>query len=907
MKLHSILLIITGMLLPVLCRAQFDSLKNKLLLADDYSRSNPREKIFLHIDRPYYNLKDTVWIKGYMLSALDLAAIDSSRIVYIDVLNNDGQIVKQSSTYSTAGVFFANISLPESDYKQGVYWLRTYTRFMRNFGDSLFSLTRFAIIGSGNPDWEVALQKLGVADGRFFLDALLLGATGQTFGRQEVSIQLKAKNKVLLRQNLNTGVDGAIRLDTPLPDAGTAQELQLQISVSGGFSMQVPVFIREREQSDLQFLPEGGSFVAHQLQRVGFKAINSSGRGVDVSGHIEDSQGKILASFSSIHKGMGWLWLKPSAGERYTAVLTNGQKFPLPAVQENGISLRIDNEPASDSLVVWVTASSGLPAQTYFFRAGARGVSCALGVVQLKQDPYRLAIARTVFPSGISRFTLYNAQGLPVNERAAFIWHRDTLNMELLTDQAAYGNRDSVRVTLKVQNTNAEPVIGSFSLAVLDTGRVQSSPYIDNLVSNMLLSSELKGMIEDPAYYLDNPLPEALDALLLTQGWVQYPQPVLRPVFNYEKMFQVKGVVKNLLNKPVAGSALTLFGKDGRLISFIDQSVTDDKGQFVFSDFPAFATDTIGMLIKAANKKGKQFGIGITLDIPVPLVNAARLPILAKQDIVYDTAVATQLQQRSVLYRELRRERGYLPEVIVKSRLPVKGSKNLNDGDADQVITESMMEKDAKEDLLYVLNKNVKGFSRGTFPKSNVLTYKVSGDLAIFIIDGFNIHQNYESTSPSPTAYVDYLESYLKYILAEDVVGIEVMSSPGNTFAYENNFNLRPVGLIRYTFIEITTRSGNGAFYKSLPGTYLYKPMAPVLGKTFYSPRYTANRTDVSLLDYRATVFWKPDIITNEKGEAEISFYTSDSRSGYLMIIQGTDLNGGMGVKRVVLKRKTTP
>ncbi len=888
-----------------IAHGQFEPLRKEILATDSFNRAYPREKIFLHLDRPYYNLKDTIWIKGYILSAADLTAMDSSQLVYIDILDNAGQVIKRSSTYSSAGIFFANLRLPETDFRQGVYWLRTHTQFMRNYGDSTFPLTRFAIIGSGNPDWEIALSRAGVADGKFFLQASLLPATGQTFNREEVSLVLKAKNKTLLRQKVTTGVDGLMMVQESLSDIGNAQELQLQLSVGRDFSMQVPVYVQEKLQLDLQFLPEGGSLLAGQRQRLGFKALNPAGRGVDVKGHIENTQGGIVAQFASVHKGMGVTWLRPEAGERYTAVLDDGQRFALPAAQQSGTRLRVDNDPVSDSVIVWVDASADWQNKPFFFRASSHGISCAMGVVRIKSQPYRVAIAKTAFPSGISRFVLYDEKGTPVNERAALIWHRDTLQIELTTDKPAYGNRDSVSVTIQVRDAAGLPVVGSFSLAVIDTGRVSPAPYADNIISHMVLSSDLKGAIEDPAYYFDNPLPEAVEALMLTQGWVQYTRVFTKPAYPYEKQFMVTGKVTNLLNKPVKGSELTLLGKDGRFGSFISQTKTDEKGRFTFNDFPLFMTDTVGMLIKASNKKGKQFGIGIELDTPrQPGTPVSPMPAFARQDIAYDTAVFVQLQQKANLYRGLRRERGYLPEVIVKSRLRVKGSKNLNeDREADQTITESMLEKDAKEELLYILNRDVKGFYKGTFPKSNIQTYKVNGDFAIFVIDGFNINRNYEPTSSSPTAFVEYLNDYLRYIRVEEVVGIEVMSSPGNTFAYEAEFNLRPEGGYRYAFIEITTRSGNGAFYKSLPGTYLYKPTAPSAGKQFYSPRYTSSQIDPTIFDYRSTLFWKPDIVTNEQGKAQLSFYTSDSRSGYLMIIQGTDMNGGVGVRRQVLRR----
>jgi hypothetical protein len=83
---------------------------------------------------------------------------------------------------------------------------------------------------------------------------------------------------------------------------------------------------------------------------------------------------------------------------------------------------------------------------------------------------------------------------------------------------------------------------------------------------------------------------------------------------------------------------------------------------------------------------------------------------------------------------------------------------------------------------------------------------------------------------------------------------------------------------------------------KKTPGIYLYKPLVPVMAKQFYSPRYTDPDQENIFPDLRSTIYWNPNIFTDKKGEAEVSFYTSESKSSYLIILQGTDLNGRFGV-----------
>ena len=58
-----------------------------------YARENPIEKLYLHQDRTNYYAGETIWFKVYQ--TLSSSATEASRIVYIDLSNSKGEIVKQ--------------------------------------------------------------------------------------------------------------------------------------------------------------------------------------------------------------------------------------------------------------------------------------------------------------------------------------------------------------------------------------------------------------------------------------------------------------------------------------------------------------------------------------------------------------------------------------------------------------------------------------------------------------------------------------------------------------------------------------------------------------------------------------------------------------------------------------------
>ncbi len=174
---------------------------------------------------------------------------------------------------------------------------------------------------------------------------------------------------------------------------------------------------------------------------------------------------------------------------------------------------------------------------------------------------------------------------------------------------------------------------------------------------------------------------------------------------------------------------------------------------------------------------------------------------------------------------------------------------------------------------------------------SNVIFrwYFINDKFAIFIIDGIPLYKSIQINS------VDDITNFLKSHNAEDVKGIEINYRKIYTSNYEARYGTGNVE-VQLAFIEITTRSGKGNIYNNTPGVYHYRPMPLITAKQFYRPRYTAGTKSI-LPDLRSTIHWEPNIVTDENGEAKISFYAADQPSSYTLILQGTDLKGNLGFK----------
>ncbi|SDC72630.1 Plug domain-containing protein, partial [Niabella drilacis] len=858
---------------------------------------------------------DTMWMKGYILAANNNTITDSTGIAYIELINNAGEVVKRTAAPCYWGRFQSSIPLTADNFPQGSYTLRAYTSWMRNFGDSLLYESRFTIINPRADEWNARIREVKFTGSRITLTAGLTTNTLAPVARKKISVKIRAKNRNLLRLQTQTDGEGNLYIDTMLKNNPDNKDLVIEIADKEDLKIQVPVKAAGQSAIDLQFLPEGGSFIAGKEQRLGFKALNVYGKGMEAKGVIRDAQGQEVAKFATIHRGMGVVAFTPKNGSHYTAFPENGKPVPLPDPQPSGTLLQVQAAPASDSIRVMIDGTPDLYGRKYYFAATAAGISFARGSVTLSSKPIRLHIAKEMIPSGIARLTLYDSLMRPVNERAIFIWHKDPLQLSLVSDKEIYRKKDSVSLLLTAQTAGKQHLSGSFSIAVIDTSQVNINQQSENILSYMLLSSDLKGTIEDPYYYFQSPLPQAVDALMLTQGWVRYEWQPANFTFDREKEFMITGKATNIFNKPFARTKVTVFGKEGKNGVFLMDTTTNDKGVFTLEHFPYFTNDSISMVIEAFNKKGRAFNIGIELNEPTFPSYTNISTAIAQQNILLDTATAHFVNKQMDIRKLIRKNGDFLDEVVVKTTAAIAGSKNLNkNGGADQVVSEATLDKTPKQTLLDVLYKQVKGFRLSSPPRSTQLLYMINTNIVRFIIDGVDLHffYNQEGGGGSMNDYQLFVDSYLKYFSAEDIRAIEIM----NTSKYNSNYRSMYLTMEEqmnsgpatrdFSFVEITTRSGSGPFLKKTPGIYLYKPVAPVLAKQFYSPRYTTPDEKTVVPDLRTTVYWNPEVITDHNGKARVSFYTSESAGNYMIIVQGTNLAGGLGVLYQPLKLEET-
>ena len=244
----------------------------------------------------------------------------------------------------------------------------------------------------------------------------------------------------------------------------------------------------------------------------------------------------------------------------------------MPAAADKGFTLGLNNRSA-DSIYIKVAASDKLFAEQknslFYLIAQSHGVIYYTSAGKLGNPVFELAVDKRRFPSGIVQFTLFAASGEPINERIAFVQNNDTLKIKMSSSADKYSTRQNVKVDVSAMAGDSQPAIGSFSVSVINEDRAGINEQAESTIfNNLLLTSDLKGNIENPNYYYsDSTQAKAdLDVLMLTQGYrrVEWKQILANKnkidAYQPEKSLIMQGTLKTPSGKPIPNGKIIFAG-----------------------------------------------------------------------------------------------------------------------------------------------------------------------------------------------------------------------------------------------------------------------------------------------------------------------------------------------------------
>ncbi|HEX2629191.1 MAG TPA: TonB-dependent receptor plug domain-containing protein, partial [Chitinophagaceae bacterium] len=354
------------------------------------------------------------------------------------------------------------------------------------------------------------------------------------------------------------------------------------------------------------------------------------GKAADIKGDVWDNAGNKIVSFESYHFGMGKFQFTPKHGVSYKVKLTApaniSSEFYLPAPTATGVVMNMTKKGDNIELVLKTNE-----ARQVKLEGRSRDELYYSTIIDLKNGESSLTIDGNLFPIGIAQFSVFDSKNLPLAERLCFLHEDRSLRVSINTDKKKYLPREKVKMSILTTDEKGKAIPSNLSLAVMDDKLwTFSDDKQDHILSWLLMSSELRGKIEEPQFYFkkeETKAIPALDLVMMTHGYryfdyIDVVQTQGKLKFFSEQERTLSGKIVDASDNPVKSNIL--------LLNAIDQTnavqyATNDDGVFYFSEL------TPGLdyylLAQSANKKEKvtirilQNGIGTN---PMNIVNYRR-------------------------------------------------------------------------------------------------------------------------------------------------------------------------------------------------------------------------------------------------------------------------------------------
>lgn len=901
-QLRSALVIVMTLLLSAIVSAQ------------DINYAAHKEKIYIQTSHVFFKPGEQVFFKIYVVNARSQTPSRQSMSVYTDIISPSGTVVQKQQYKVDDGYAEGSFDFTEQS-PGGVYKIRAYTTWMQNETEATYFSKEITLQSVIAPR---VLMKLDFADkaygpgdevsANFSMRNLADMPIKDYAGKFTVSVG----GQEIRTLSFNTDHEGKANIRFALPKNLKTNDGLLNITINydsytEAISRSIPIVLNK---IDLQFMPEGGTLVEGFPTWVAFKALNENGKAADVKGDVWDNAGNKVASFESYHFGMGKFQFAPKHGISYKVKLTApsniSSEFYLPQATASGVVMNMSKNGDNIELVLKTNE-----ARQVKLEGRSRDELYYSTIIDLKSGESSLTIDENLFPPGIAQFSVFDSKNLPLAERLCFLHEDRNLRVSINTDKKKYLPREKVKMFILTTDEKGKAIPSNLSLAVMDDKLwTFSDDKQDHILSWLLVSSELRGKVEEPQFYFkkeETKAIPALDLVMMTHGYryfdyIDVVQTQGRLKFFSEQERTLSGMIVDAFEKPVKANILLLNATDQ---TNAVQYETNDDGVFYFSEL------TPGLdyylLAQSNNKKEKinirilQNGIG---NNPMNIVNQRRTlndkPTLREGYVAKFNAEGSFAKKRFAL-KEGEFIQGPAAGLAFQMQQDNWGANFAPGGQLNEVVVtgygtarrSNMAGASAivrREDIIAVPVPNI---LQGKVAGLNVTTQGNAGASPNVLIRGIS-----SRTGNTPLIVMDGLpveEFNLANINPNDINNITILKDASATAIWGTRGANGVIVIDTKQFREEKIRlkfNNKDYFYAS----QRFRASGPVytIAKKFYTPLYS--KTDVDeRTDFRETIYWNPVVSTDENGKAEVEFYNSDATTTFRAIAEGLGYNGNAG------------
>lgn len=864
-----------------------------------------QEKVYLHFDNNCYFQGDTIWYKAYVVLADDNSPEPLSRILYTELLNEQGYILeRQQLVVDEHGQADGCYAVSDTAFA-GFYEIRAYTKWMLNFGyEQIPSWNRHSTTYNKTDQDAVYFSSRDLTEGSSVLEPnekLMASGTVQMdesgnliFYDDEYKAGINV-DKDIMTKNYRQYHNLYSRVLPVYNRPDSAQHFMRKVMPTK-ITMGDYEVVWNTPDFDMKFYPEGGALIDGQTCRVAWEAMNQQQERLNVTALLYEDD-EVIDTLQPFYAGRGMFTFKPNKRSKYHVKYITPDKtfsFRLPAIMDEGARLIVEQD---DEAVYFDVAQQFQTEHNLMFSIYCRG-KCVN--TQNIDNPRHWATAMYLddLPEGVNQAIIHNADGTVYADRLFFVNKLYESKGKIMVAGIAnrpYRPLEKIHLNLLATDPKGRPIADqTMSVSVRDADQLDPTFATGNILTNLLLESEVKGFIETPDYYFesnDQHHRQALDLLLMVQGWRRYnwkdidnPEDANLSYLPEQKMVIYGEAIrlrKDLFHKDagklqISCSIINMNDdlKDDDYYKFKGVVEADSNGRFSFAYDPFYGNVILTLRAKFVNKLDKKKYDLLTHDDKIFIRKQYFYPQALKAYSWYETNSPDNIKDRKLTWEEFEQDiyaSEWIPQVVIKTEKRAHARRQRN----KPVYTISFL--DYINDVwdqgfyrkYYLLNNNDFELSEyaGTLSAFSRMQYELKGrynESALISVAGnerdyyrfaaensyLSILKNIEIVSDAPRRPVLFEHHH------QDIINVSSITGQINT--YDRIINIT-------TYPNDSTHITRGREYNFQGFT---RPVE------FYNPDYShASLPEVH--DYRRTLYWNPCVTTDRYGQASIEFYNN--------------------------------
>ena len=670
-----------------------------------------------------------------------------------------------------------------------------------------------------------------------------------------------------------------LRVDLMKPDR--VKKLSDKISGSGN--------------ADLRFLPEGGTFINGIRQRLAFNAVSSEGKRLIASGKIIKLNGEIITDFETGPYGPGIVEFTPQPGESYYAKPLEKEfsniSWPLPAAEDTGISLRVDNQ--GNGLTDIIVRGRNVADKECFLAVTMNKV--LIFSKEIRPDTLFSARIKTAdLPAGTAFVTLYDTDLNPIAERVIFLNHNNKMKVQISVSPDEVRPGRETELTVNTTDGAGNNVSSVISISAIDSasGYHNGIPFPD-IETDFLYDKEIYNKLpyNIRCMGLKNLDNKSIDLLLMTYGWRKYT--LKESVMAYEEKREdtydhlkinnpgqeKKGRPDIKLISPEGGNVITL-------------SLNENRETFL--PFDSLAIYARQIILLPDDDPSRNFN-PVRIEFPGNTVytNSAKL---LKTDWFYSEPEFSTVAGDTAVFNQ---DSTIMIEAVTIKRHRTKPAAYVDPNAEQYKYTNAftLYSKDFSfahtfEDILYKI---------GAY-KVDKYTKKVILRAITYLPKKMSISATKENIVRPALFVVDntplYDRTYIQIaqMPATDIASVTVIRGPQGFARYGNDAS--------NGMILVTTKTGNringikNPEEEFVSGDNSFEPVRIFRSEVEYYIPTKEQVESVPEYQFRSTLLWKSDIFLDGSGPVKIRYPNNMGNSRVMIFVNGVSMTNQVGSGR---------